>query len=311
MEEARRARSSQALSRAGRRAQARGGGGAARTISTRRRSGSRRSTAASRQRISGLCRAQQPAAARRRGGAGAARPGRGAARLCRRRQGELALGRCGATRAVFDSRSAGASLPIEVQALRASLDPQLNPNFRPYPARQRLRALQQILAPATPLLEGVHHVMIVPDGALAEPAGRRAGDQAAGARSATSSPITATSPGWRAIMRSPCCRRSSSLRALRQFAAKSKAPSPFLGVGDPVLTGKARRRRAASRTSPRCSSGELADTDKVRALPPLPETADELRSVAEALRAPDERRSISASARASRCCARPSSTAIA
>jgi hypothetical protein len=54
------------------------------------------------------------------------------------------------------------------------------------------------------------------------------------------------------------------------------AAAPFLGVGNPVLQGP---------TLASLFSGAVAD--KVRALPPLPETAEELRAIARSLGAAD------------------------
>jgi CHAT domain-containing protein len=77
----------------------------------------------------------------------------------------------------------------------------------------------------------------------------------------------------------------SSLRALRQFANAAHASAPFLGVGDPVLNGAPSQ--AAGVTLVSLYRGAMADVDKVRALPPLPETADELRAIAKTLGASD------------------------
>src|SRR4029077_20713536 len=75
-----------------------------------------------------------------------------------------------------------------------------------------------------------------------------------------------------------------SLRALREFASAAHAGAPFVGIGNPVLVGK-------PGTAPKLASlfrGALADVAEVRALPPLPETADELRAVAKALGASEQ-----------------------
>ena len=73
----------------------------------------------------------------------------------------------------------------------------------------------------------------------------------------------------------------SSLRALRQFANAEHASAPFLGIGDPVLNGSPAP--AAGVTLISLFRGATADVEKVRALPPLPETADELRAIAQTL----------------------------
>jgi CHAT domain-containing protein len=65
---------------------------------------------------------------------------------------------------------------------------------------------------------------------------------------------------------------------LRQFANAEHASAPFLGVGNPVLNGSPGRERGIVLAS--LFRGAMADVEKVRALPPLPETADELRAIA-------------------------------
>jgi len=77
----------------------------------------------------------------------------------------------------------------------------------------------------------------------------------------------------------------SSLRALRQFANADHASAAFLGIGDPVLTGSSALASAVTLVS--LFRGATADVEKVRQLPPLPETADELRAIAKTLGASD------------------------
>jgi CHAT domain-containing protein/Tfp pilus assembly protein PilF len=100
----------------------------------------------------------------------------------------------------------------------------------------------------------------------------------------------------------------ASLTALRQFAKASKATSPFIGFGNPLLVGPGGRdRRAWARQSCAATTpgaiqvarrgvrgtiagffrGGLADLDEVRAQFPLPETADELCAVAQSTGAGD------------------------
>ncbi len=185
---------------------------------------------------------------------------------------------------VFDIALDARELATEVKALRANLDPTVNRDLRPYPAKQAFALYQKILAPATPLLAGVHHVMIVPDAALESlPVGvlvtkapasdpKELADHRDLAWFARDYAITVL-PGV------------SSLRALRQFASASKATLPFLGIGDPLLKGDSGATRGVANLADLFKGG-LADTDKLRLLPRLPETADEIRSVAAALGAP-------------------------
>ncbi len=78
---------------------------------------------------------------------------------------------------------------------------------------------------------------------------------------------------------------AGSLRALRQFAKAPASREPFSGFGDPVLEGTgedARKRNVAALYS----RGAVADVNEVRKLARLPESADELRAIAAALKAP-------------------------
>jgi CHAT domain-containing protein/tetratricopeptide (TPR) repeat protein len=172
-----------------------------------------------------------------------------------------------------------------VKALRANLDPSVNQDLRPFPAKAAYALYQKVFAPAAPLLAGVHHVMVVPDGALESlPLGvlvtkapeydpHELADHRKLAWLARDYAITVL-PGV------------SSLRALRQLVVTSKAGSPFIGIGDPLLSGGAGATRGVANIADLFKGG-LADPDKLRQLPRLPETADEIKSVAAALGAPD------------------------
>ena len=168
----------------------------------------------------------------------------------------------------------------EVTALRASLDPKSNADLAPFPALRAHTLYEKLIGPAEPLLAGVHHLLIVPDGPL------------------QSLPMTVlvTKPpkqdperledhrdvAWLtrdyAVTVLPAV---SSLRALRQFANAEHASAPFLGIGDPVLNGSPTRVPGVTLVS--LFRGAAADVEKVRALPPLPETAGELRAIAQTL----------------------------
>ena len=97
----------------------------------------------------------------------------------------------------------------------------------------------------------------------------------------------------------------ASLKALRAYAKSSKAAEPFIGFGNPLLTGRfgndkrawdkqrcpppgfaSRAHKAIKTLSQQIAalfSRGLADVDKLRNQPPLPETADELCAVARAV----------------------------
>ena len=79
----------------------------------------------------------------------------------------------------------------------------------------------------------------------------------------------------------------SSLRALRQFAKAGRATYPFVGFGDPLLEGDPGRGRGFD-VAVLFTRGAVADVDGVRKLPRLPDTADELRALAQSLGVEDE-----------------------
>jgi CHAT domain-containing protein/tetratricopeptide (TPR) repeat protein len=78
-----------------------------------------------------------------------------------------------------------------------------------------------------------------------------------------------------------------SLSALRRLAPTGTATKPFFGVGDPILRGPLEpQQRSAQRKlgePSRFYRNGLADTRAVRELPPLPDTADEVRTIAKVL----------------------------
>jgi CHAT domain-containing protein/Tfp pilus assembly protein PilF len=79
----------------------------------------------------------------------------------------------------------------------------------------------------------------------------------------------------------------SALKALREAAGPSKAPQPFLGVGDPLLkhhppSGGGLEVAAVPRTRS-AFRGDAADVNYLRSLPSLPETAVELEADARML----------------------------
>jgi CHAT domain-containing protein len=137
------------------------------------------------------------------------------------------------------------------------------------------------MAAATPHLDGVLHLFIVPDGAL------------------QSVPLAMllTGPAGDDLRQAPWLLRrfatttlpaASTLRALRVVARPTQAAEAFIGVGDPVLAGLPGQARGRLRGRPLqmatifMRSG-MADVRRLRELAPLPETADELRSLARAL----------------------------
>jgi CHAT domain-containing protein len=74
----------------------------------------------------------------------------------------------------------------------------------------------------------------------------------------------------------------SALQSLRHFARVSRAPEPFIGIGDPTLEGPPGSARGVN-LAKLYARGAVADVGELRKLPPLPDTADELRAMARTL----------------------------
>lgn len=84
---------------------------------------------------------------------------------------------------------------------------------------------------------------------------------------------------------------ASSLVVLRKFAENRTGTSPFAGFGDPDFAAGGGADKLAEAKGERIDlvklfRGASADIEGLRQLPPLPETADELRRIARALNAP-------------------------
>ena len=78
----------------------------------------------------------------------------------------------------------------------------------------------------------------------------------------------------------------SSLRSLRKYGKKGRAEDPFIGFGDPVLSGDQGQSKGLEMAS--LYRGVIADVDAVRKLSSLPDTAKELRDIASYLGAGEE-----------------------
>ena len=173
----------------------------------------------------------------------------------------------------------------DVGALRAALDPDRNPDFAPFPATSAHALYEKLLGPALPLLNGVRNLLIVPDGAL-ESLPLSVLVTKAPERD-PQSPADHREIAWLArdyaVTVLPAV---TSLRALRQPTKVASAEAPFLGVGNPVLDGKPGSERGVRLAS--LFRGALANVEDVRKLEALPETADELRVIANTLGAGDD-----------------------
>jgi CHAT domain-containing protein len=155
----------------------------------------------------------------------------------------------------------------------------------PFDAQRANALYQKIIAPAASVLDGAHALFVVPDSAL----------QSLPFEVLVTQPPLANPEhladhrdiAW--LMRDYALTvlpSVGSLRALRQFTSAGRGTLPFVGIGDPVLQGSPGGARGVKEAE--LFRGRVADVDEVRMLPPLPETADELRAVARDLGAADD-----------------------
>jgi CHAT domain-containing protein len=169
--------------------------------------------------------------------------------------------------AMFALPVAAEDLDDAVASLRADMDPtgiQKLKDIPQFPTTEAHALYRQLFAPAEELLKGATHVFVIPDRALQSlPLGVLV-------TGAPERPVADFS-GYQGV---PWLARRyaltvlpsvSSLSALRRFAARAEAGKPFAGFGDPDLKDGS-------------ESG----------LPPLPQTAGELKAMAKSLGAGEE-----------------------
>lgn len=142
-----------------------------------------------------------------------------------------------------------------------------------------------VLGPVAPVIAGKRHLILVPTGPLTSVPFQVM---------VTAAPATQT--GTEALRDAAWLIKShalsvlpsvQSLQALRRLAPVGVAPRPFFGVGDPVLQGPTgpKQRGAGRAGSPArfYRSNGMADIRAVLELAPLPDTADEVRTIAKVL----------------------------
>jgi CHAT domain-containing protein/tetratricopeptide (TPR) repeat protein len=171
-------------------------------------------------------------------------------------------------------------LATKIAALRASLEPGSN---QPFDAKLAYELYRLILGPIDDVIAKKHRLLMVMNGALTslppqvlvtrDPAGK-----------------DLKSIDW-LIKRQAIAILPSvySLRVLRGDTARGAAANPLIGFGDPIFKkgGTEVKRITSNRGYAGFYRGPRADLDALaNALPPLPETADELRAVAKSLDAP-------------------------
>ena len=190
------------------------------------------------------------------------------------------------------------TLAGHVTALRQALDPLAGMSgdsaARPAPAFDLARAhdlYRVLLGPVEAVVRDKSSLLLVPTGPLTSLPFHLL---------ITRSPRPETSPAQSLKSAEWLTRRHAttvlpsvpSLAALRRAGTNIRAAEPFLGIGDPALTGPpssgARAARAPQTALASIYRNGQADLRALRELTPLPETATELKAIAAALKAPDE-----------------------
>jgi len=141
------------------------------------------------------------------------------------------------TAALYRLALGAKALSEQVSALRERLDPARNPNLGPFPAVLAYDLYQKILAPAAPLLDGVHHLLIVPDGPLQS---LPLGVLITKTPNADPQQLEANRDiAWLARDYAVAFLPSvSSLRTLRKRPIVPTASTPFLGIAPRSLPGR-------------------------------------------------------------------------
>jgi CHAT domain-containing protein/tetratricopeptide (TPR) repeat protein len=181
-----------------------------------------------------------------------------------------------------------------IKALREGLAPSGVEMLSQVPSFDTVKAYVlywKLFAPAEQYLEGVRHVMVVPDGALQSlPLGVLVTKKPTATEIKMLQNKSDRFSGYRQV---PWLAKKyalstlpsvSSLKALRVFAKKNRSTDPFTGFGDPVLNGD-----EESQTEVELASlfirGSVVDVAELKTLRRLPDTADELKAMAASLNA--------------------------
>lgn len=166
-----------------------------------------------------------------------------------------------------------------VRTLRIATEIPAAGDLLPFPT-DRARDLYGLLfGPVEKDLADIKHLILVPDGPLQS---LSFGLLQAGAAGTVQDPRKIP---WLARKYSLTTLPAvSSLRALRTLARPQIKREPFIGFGDPTLSGDGAELRGAN-IAKLFARGKVADPRAVSQLQPLPETADELRSIARVLKA--------------------------
>jgi CHAT domain-containing protein len=179
-----------------------------------------------------------------------------------------------------------ANLDKAVRDLRKGLD-LADGQLRPFDVAAAHKLYADLVAPVAEPLKGATHLIVVPSGPLLSlPPGVLVTQPT---QTPAGPPETADyrQVPWLgkqvAISVLPAMTSLKSLRA----AGRSKAPQPFIGFGDPAFAGAPGDTRSMATLASLCREGGAVDSELVRGLPRLRDTAGEIRQIAKTLKAPE------------------------
>ncbi len=170
----------------------------------------------------------------------------------------------------------------------------------PFDLAAAFELYQALFGPFEADLQGIKHLLFIPSGALTSLPPSVLITQAPDAERADFK-VLRTAPWLIRKFAISVLPSASSLRALRVYARRNRlGREPFIGFGDPNLTGPKGSNEANNRAAVQITSrsgsglaalyrGQIANVEMVRELYPLPDTADELRRIAASLGVDDER----------------------
>lgn len=182
-------------------------------------------------------------------------------------------------------------LTKNIAALRRQLDPNLwqTRPLEPFDRALAHRLYRSMWAPLESVVKGKVQVFVVPTGPLTSfPLSVLVAEEPRGGVAGDADPQTLSDTAWlikrHALTTLPSI---SSLKALRVYANKGSGSEPFAGFGDPAF-GAPANMLIASRSVASVFRGASPDLATLRTLPPLPQTAGELKALAKALGASDD-----------------------
>jgi CHAT domain-containing protein len=167
-----------------------------------------------------------------------------------------------------------------VRSLRNATEFSYSGDVVPFPYDTAHELYKLLIGPIEKQLAGVKHLILVPDGPLQSlsfgllkvGAGETVADKPQEIPWLSRQYALTTLPAI------------TSLRALRKLGKAPGQREPFVGFGDPTLSGDKAEKRNLN-VARLFSKGQVADVRAVADMQSLPETADELRSIAHTLKA--------------------------